>query len=81
MYDQGRDYKDLWIVTDDIRLEMAIDLFQDCPNIKIINGRTGKIVKQILRGVKEDLKDKSLYFRRVAQELASRKKIKLGGRY
>jgi hypothetical protein len=80
MYDWGRDYGDLRTVTDDIRLEMAMDPFWDCPNMKIVDGRTGKIVEQILGGVREDSKDGSLYFRRVARELAGRKKIESGGR-
>ena len=42
--------------------EMAIDPFWDCPNMKIVDGRTGKIVEQILGGIREDSKYWKLIF-------------------
>jgi hypothetical protein len=44
MYDRGDGH--LLPVMDDIRREITIDPGWDCPNIKIVDGKTGEIVEQ-----------------------------------
>jgi hypothetical protein len=48
MYSWNRGDRYLQTVTDDICREMAIDPGWDCPNMKIVDGKIGKIADRVL---------------------------------